>query len=136
MLPTNLPVVQKRKKNRGLFFVFKGVYFAQKLIFFPCCNFFYFFPSLFFPARKGKKWKNIFRTLNFIHIIPHIRLVFSPRRGEKFKKMFSVLLFFTFFSPNHIFFVTSPLAGSNFQNIHPWFFFCHILNKKKLVLQN
>ena len=80
---------------------------------------FYFFPSQFFPARKGKKWKNIFRTLYFIHIFPPpiFFYFFFTKEG---RKMFSVLLIFTFFPPSTQFlFPPTPFSRFKFAEYSP-----------------
>ena len=61
------------------------VYILHKINFFPCCKIFYFFPLLVFSSKEGDKWKNIFKTLYFIHIIPPPTYSFSffHQKGEK-----------------------------------------------------
>ena len=104
-----------------------GVYILQKIYFFPCCNFFYFFllqqgrgkigkifselfilfilspfPHIllvFFSPSGGKNGKNVFRTLYFIHIIPPPTYSFGffTKERRKMEKMFLVLSYLNFY---------------------------------------
>ena len=90
-----------------------GVYILHKIYIFPLLQ--KNFPPGFFPARKEI---NLYRTLNFIHIIPPLAYSFSfftPRRGEKWKKNgFSSLNFYIFSPRPHIFCFLPSFSRVNF----------------------
>ena len=105
------------------------MYILHKINFFPLLQNLYFFLLLFF-FQQGMVYneRNIFRTLNFIHIIPSPTYSFSflHQGGEKWKKNFISLNFYIYFPQTTYFFYffNSPLpllAGSILQNIHPCF---------------
>ena len=101
-----------------VFLFWQGVYILQKNHFFPCSKFF-FLPSSFFPARKGKNGKIVTELLILFILSPSckgILLVFYTKEGRKMEKNVFSSPNFYIFPPTTYFFIFVSIL----QNIHPW----------------
>ena len=93
--------------------ILQGCIFCTRFIFSLAAKILIFFLILFFPARKGIKWKNIFRTLYFILIILPPTYFFSC-----FLPILIVFLIFPFFPPTKYYFLR-PFSRVKFAEITP-----------------
>ncbi len=104
--------MQNNNKNMGyrydlLYIFIPGVYFLNKIDFFPASKYFIFSPLVFFPQEgEGGMFSVLF--ILFIFLTQIYFSFLSTQGGEKVEKMFSVGTVYFFIFPSHTCFFLFP----------------------------